>query len=347
MKLTALFGSAIAALSLLALPSTAHAQNIGDLTLRLEPGIAVPTSSPQTSRFTPGFDGAAKLGISIIPELDLGITASELVLPSQISGVGAGTATMFGGYARVKRSHSNGSTGFAAVSPWIDGDMDGVITGPLTRFGWSVGIGAEWPTSKERWLWIGPFARYQGIFQPGGNPGFDYTDDKTVIVGLSFEFGGKSKPAPEPVVIERVVVKETPCPPEPTPIVVAPKPAPIQQEFVVRFPFNSDTLKSSQQNILDQATASFNALCTNRQPPCKVVIDGYASSEGQLKYNQTLSQKRADAAAAYLTGKGVSKATITSTGKGIDNPVGNNATAAGRSANRRAEVVIKIVQGAK
>jgi OOP family OmpA-OmpF porin len=52
-----------------------------------------------------------------------------------------------------------------------------------------------------------------------------------------------------------------------------------------------------------------------------VVISGYTDRLGSDKYNQALSQRRADAVKDYLTGKGVASNRLSAQGKGESNPV--------------------------
>jgi len=76
-------------------------------------------------------------------------------------------------------------------------------------------------------------------------------------------------------------------------------------------------------------------------PNLEIIVEGYASSEGDLEFNKNLSQKRADRFSDYLISKGVPKNNIKSIGKGIDNPIASNDTEEGRAQNRRVEVIIK------
>jgi outer membrane protein OmpA-like peptidoglycan-associated protein len=70
----------------------------------------------------------------------------------------------------------------------------------------------------------------------------------------------------------------------------------------------------------------------------RIHVWGYASSEGDLSVNQSISQQRADAYKKALVGKGIAEGMITAQGKGIENPVASNDTEAGRKKNRRVEV---------
>lgn len=76
-------------------------------------------------------------------------------------------------------------------------------------------------------------------------------------------------------------------------------------------------------------------------PKHKIIIYGYASSEGDMSVNLKLSTERAASFKQYLISKGIDKNRITVVGKGIDNPVATNETEEGRAQNRRVEVVFQ------
>ena len=73
-------------------------------------------------------------------------------------------------------------------------------------------------------------------------------------------------------------------------------------------------------------------------------VRGYASSEGDVNYNQRLSQARASSIGNYLMNRGVSGNRISAVGYGIANPIASNATEAGRMQNRRVEMTINAPQ---
>ncbi|MEO6964740.1 MAG: OmpA family protein [Acidobacteriaceae bacterium] len=75
-------------------------------------------------------------------------------------------------------------------------------------------------------------------------------------------------------------------------------------------------------------------------PSLHLSIEGYTDSTGTAAFNQTLSEKRADAVQTYLASQGVPMGSMTATGLGPSNPVADNSTAAGRQKNRRVEIVI-------
>lgn len=69
-----------------------------------------------------------------------------------------------------------------------------------------------------------------------------------------------------------------------------------------------------------------------------IVSAGHTDSRGSNEYNQSLSERRANSVAKYLLSKGVIEARIEAVGFGEDNPIADNATAEGRSLNRRVEL---------
>lgn len=69
-----------------------------------------------------------------------------------------------------------------------------------------------------------------------------------------------------------------------------------------------------------------------------LVVTGYTDSVGAAQANQVLSSRRADSVAQYLRSNGVDSSRIRAVGAGSANPVASNATAEGRSQNRRVEI---------
>jgi outer membrane protein OmpA-like peptidoglycan-associated protein len=75
-------------------------------------------------------------------------------------------------------------------------------------------------------------------------------------------------------------------------------------------------------------------------PGLNLSIEGYTDSTGSELTNQKLSEQRADAVRTYLISQGLSADSVTAKGLGQANPVAGNDTAAGRSQNRRVEIVV-------
>jgi len=77
-----------------------------------------------------------------------------------------------------------------------------------------------------------------------------------------------------------------------------------------------------------------------RHPNSTVRVVGHTDNVGSAAYNNQLSQERAMAVARLMIGNGVASSRISVVGRGFNEPVMSNATAAGRAENRRVEIVI-------
>jgi outer membrane protein OmpA-like peptidoglycan-associated protein len=78
----------------------------------------------------------------------------------------------------------------------------------------------------------------------------------------------------------------------------------------------------------------------NEHPDRRVEIDGFTDSVGSDAYNETLSQRRADAVKSALVVRGIDASRINTEGYGKAYPVASNNESGGRQLNRRVEVII-------
>lgn len=119
----------------------------------------------------------------------------------------------------------------------------------------------------------------------------------------------------------------------------APAPAPRRVERLVLqgiyFDTGSARIKEQSYGVLDN-----NARKLKERKQVDITVVGYTDSQGSDSYNQKLSEARAKSVRTYLVSQGVNPARINSTGRGEANPVDTNATAEGRSRNRRIEIEI-------
>lgn len=114
-----------------------------------------------------------------------------------------------------------------------------------------------------------------------------------------------------------------------------------EQGIVVNF--NSKVLFGTDKSDLsDKSKTTIDDLAQilNKYPDTDLTIQGHTDSTGPDAYNQTLSEKRAASVASYLKDQGVKAERLTSVGFGETLPVADNATAEGRSENRRVSFVI-------
>lgn len=100
------------------------------------------------------------------------------------------------------------------------------------------------------------------------------------------------------------------------------------------FDTNKAVIKAEFQSQLDDVA---NVL--KNVPELKIEIQGHTDSAGSEKYNQTLSEKRANAVKDYLASKGINANRMTAKGYGESMPVASNDTEEGRAANRRATLI--------
>ena len=76
-----------------------------------------------------------------------------------------------------------------------------------------------------------------------------------------------------------------------------------------------------------------------------IAIEGFTDNAGSDRYNQDLSETRANAVRRSLVDAGIGTDRITARGYGNESPIATNDTAAGRSWNRRVEIVISDENG--
>jgi len=146
-------------------------------------------------------------------------------------------------------------------------------------------------------------------------------------------------PAPEPMPPAPVTQPAPAATPVPTPV-QAPPPAPARRELLVLrgavFAFDKSNLTAWAKDTLQGAVATLKA-----HSDAQVEVQGHTDWIGSDKYNQALSERRANAVKAYLVTQGIAASRITTKGFGESQPIADNKTAKGRAENRRV-VIIEI-----
>jgi outer membrane protein OmpA-like peptidoglycan-associated protein len=349
-----------AALLLLAPPVFAaegDTSQAGSLSLKLEPGLALPLTHPQSQLFKLGGGGSVKALWSLGEYLDLGPSMTILALPSKTSGQESGRSWAYGVGLRLKGPHFS-DDGYRAnsMSPWVDGDAFYTRTGKLNRFGYDAGAGLAFPVGATSAVWIGPFVRYFQIHQ-GNRAGYDNRDAKLLIVGVSIDVGPgeRRRPvaaAPVPVPcsdrdrdgvcddVDRCPDVAGPADNFGCPVYknLAVKPDKLELKEKLYFEWDQATLQAVSFPVLDEV-----ALALKENITFKVQIEGHASSEGSYDHNQTLSEKRAEAVLDYLAAHGVGRERLVSKGFSSSVPAATNTTEAGREQNRRVEFVVHFI----
>ena len=104
----------------------------------------------------------------------------------------------------------------------------------------------------------------------------------------------------------------------------------------ITFASNSADISSSFYPTLNSLVLVFKEFNKNG-----VNIVGHTDSTGSQELNQSLSQRRAQSVANYLTANGVPGKRISAYGAGPSQPIASNATDAGRAQNRRVEINLR------
>jgi OmpA-OmpF porin, OOP family len=134
---------------------------------------------------------------------------------------------------------------------------------------------------------------------PGGpNPTADHwtfedVEKHTVTIGLRYDLAPDEQPLP-------------PAPPSAPPL-----PPSTVQQFVIYFGFNKCNITAEADQVLSEA-----ANAAKSQGSASISIVGHTDTVGSNRYNQRLSECRANAAKSNLTGRGIPSSAISTTGRG-------------------------------
>ena len=196
------------------------------------------------------------------------------------------------------------------------------------------GVGVEYKLSEA--LAVRAEAERNRVHDAVGNRG----DADMVSLSLVYKLG---RPAARmPVAMVQAAPEPVVAMPAPAPAATAPAPVPLPVSEKVAlaaealFDFDKAVLKPDGKRALDGLFDQVQGMNTE-----VMVTVGHTDAVGSDRYNQALSQRRADAVKAYLVQKGIEPARLFSEGKGETMPVADNRSAAGRARNRR--VVIEVV----
>jgi len=102
---------------------------------------------------------------------------------------------------------------------------------------------------------------------------------------------------------------------------------------------NSDVLKPG---AVDELSQLGDVLA--KYPQDRIQVMGFTDSTGPQAFNDELSKRRAEAVRKVLISRGVSEQQVLAIGMGEQSPVASNATAEGRSKNRRVELHIALAK---
>ncbi|UII31273.1 OmpA family protein [Fulvivirga ulvae] len=107
-------------------------------------------------------------------------------------------------------------------------------------------------------------------------------------------------------------------------------------EWNINFDTGSDHISSSSAQTLETI---YNLLI--QAEDTKLKLEGHTDDTGSAESNYDLSQKRAQSVVNFLRGKGIPQSRFQSViGKGEDEPIESNSSAAGRAKNRRVVITL-------
>ncbi|NOT83830.1 MAG: OmpA family protein [Methylococcaceae bacterium] len=108
----------------------------------------------------------------------------------------------------------------------------------------------------------------------------------------------------------------------------------------VLFSTNKAQLKAGGVRNMEKLAAFLT-----QYPQYKVSVEGHTDSRASNKYNQELSDRRADAVRTVLTNRSVSSDRVSTHGYGEEFPIASNNNAGGRQLNRRVEIILSDENG--
>ena len=101
----------------------------------------------------------------------------------------------------------------------------------------------------------------------------------------------------------------------------------------ITFATGQASLRSDFFDVLNSV-----ALVLDEYDQTLIDVVGFTDNTGATAYNQSLSERRAQAVARYLSAQGVNQARIGTAGAGESQPIASNSTPSGRQQNRRVEL---------
>lgn len=103
----------------------------------------------------------------------------------------------------------------------------------------------------------------------------------------------------------------------------------------ITFATNEYTLRQDFEPVLNSVGAVLY-----KYKDTRIRVIGHTDSTGSADYNYTLSNRRANSVAGFLSSHGLDQGRIISQGMGPDQPIASNTTEQGRAQNRRVELEI-------
>jgi outer membrane protein OmpA-like peptidoglycan-associated protein len=156
-------------------------------------------------------------------------------------------------------------------------------------------------------------------FVAGGPRELAYDNDThTVMIGLRYDLS----PDQEPVIVQAQPFVPPP-PPEPV----------VAKQYIVFFGWNKFNLTRQAQETVAQAAATAKQIGS-----ASILVVGHTDTSGSSRYNQKLSERRANTVANELVRNGIDQAAISAMGKGENELLVQTGDSMREPQNRRVEM---------
>jgi outer membrane protein OmpA-like peptidoglycan-associated protein len=171
-------------------------------------------------------------------------------------------------------------------------------------------------------------------------------------LGMNLNVGSAPNPTPAQLRRPAIVEEKTPvytqaeiaappplAPPPFAPLVVAEAPSPPPalppaiHHFVVFFDFDKSNLSPEAREVVAQAVSA-----AKRAGLVRIVVTGHTDTVGSFRYNQALSERRAQSVKAEMSRLGVNNSEIATMGKSFSEPLLPTGPGVREPQNRRAVI---------
>jgi outer membrane protein OmpA-like peptidoglycan-associated protein len=122
------------------------------------------------------------------------------------------------------------------------------------------------------------------------------------------------------------------CPKKPSLAIVTDKEIRILQQ--IHFAYNKDVIRPESFPVIDAV-----AEIMQQNPKIKIEVQGHTDNRGNKRYNQDLSDRRANSVMNALISRGIDRSRLRARGYGMDRPLVPNDTDQNRALNRRVQFI--------
>jgi outer membrane protein OmpA-like peptidoglycan-associated protein/ABC-type nitrate/sulfonate/bicarbonate transport system substrate-binding protein len=241
-------------------------------------------------------------------------------------------ATWFAGVAKAEANRPAAAKLISSVAPRFRDELG--YAGTLAAFDW------------VKWTQIAENARLFGL--DGGDPGFDRVFDQADSIWTKYPRAGITERFVPGLLRDASVVRAIWDAGGNKSIAEAPKYEPKLAQTGAAL-FTKPITLNYPPNRADLNASAIQVLIEQMLPQLEMAramhirVEGNTDNSGPPEVNRTLSERRAKEVADFFHSRGIASERISYKGNGDAAPVASNATAAGRAANRRTDIVFIAV----